>query len=387
MTAPGSRLFLAAALVATTTLPAAAQTPDVTAVYGGASNKQMLAFRMKGHGEFVKPIGLMNWEVPASEFGTAGLDRQFAAFCAEPLVGVTAGRVYQFSVHELERPENYGLPNTDEGKAEAVRRAAFSRELFGRYYAEASDANDPEAAAAFQTALWEVIWEGELPAADAKAPFYSLANGTFQANYPNLEQAPPFVQRAERYLTSLNGEDAGFIENYSGRELVRLTGLNTAAGEAVQSQFGLRYASAPAAGGAAGGGPGGGGVFSGIGPLASAPAAGNPAGGGGVGGGFPGIGSSNVPFFAPSLPGGNNPPTGTISTPPSLQPSTSVGTVPTGNTILPGGNTITPGNTVTPVVPPPSNPVPAPAGLVLALVGGGLLAVRRAVGRGAAATA
>ena len=329
-------------------------------------------------------VGILNWDVPSTEFTTAGLDRTFRTYCAEAPIGVTEGKTYRFEVQSPSRPEAFGLPETAAGRAEAARRDGYIRELFGRYYLPSLD--DPKATRAFQIALWEIIHETQLPATKA-APF-DLTTGNFQADYPNLAAAPAFVQVAQDYLKSLTGNENLFYENpgLAGMELIRLKGLAGAgAGDiAAQSQLALQTAQASAE--SEGAATAGSGVTSGLGGLGGS-GSGGPGGGGSSFGGAPtglGVGSAfGAGVGSPGTSTGSSS-TGTTSTTPSSTTSTTPFQAPTISTSDPPINQ-PPNNSVLPAIDqlPPSHqqvsPVPTPAGLVLGLVACGIVAGRRSL--------
>ena len=275
--------------------PAFAQNPIITATYQGAGARDTFAFKWKEKGQYTKSVGTLHWDVPVSQFGTSGLDRAFDTYCAEALVPIHAGKTYRFEVQSPETPEAYGLPDTEAGRKESVRRTSFVRELFGRQFLTTLKVNEQTAAKAFQVALWEVMQESSA-AADVANPF-DLFDGNFRADYPNLEQAPAHVKRAQDYLKELTGNDSAFYENpaLAGRELVYLKGLPNENGEVGQSQLALRYVSGGVGGGggASGGGGGGGGGLLGGGGVGGG-GGGAPLGGfGGSGGGLGGIGTNS----------------------------------------------------------------------------------------------
>ena len=368
--------------------PPAPVQPDLVATYQGPVAKELFAFKWKEKsGNFTRAVCRMGWEVPTTELSTAGLDRNFGTYCAEALVGVVAGRTYRFEIQMPEVPEMYGLPDTVEGRAQADRRAKYLRELYGRYYLGSLREEDPDATRAFQAAVWEIVHESQLiepqpaapvttiwgipvgpaPQAQPGSPF-SLFGGNFQADYPAVAQAPPFVQRAEQYLQSLTGNDNLFWQNLPGRELVRLRGLPGAAGEAAaQAQLALRYTR--------GGAPGyNGATAAASGPVGFAPVGGGAGGlGGPVGGGFPFVGggggssgpSSIVPFVpttTSSTSSSGGVPPNSITNPPVTPP-----------VVVPPINTppiTTPPITTPPTpTPPVTTPIPAPPGVLL----GGIL--------------
>ena len=296
-------------------------------------------------------VGVLDWVVPDEVFGTAGLDRQFRTYCAEAPVPVTPGFTYRFEIKPPTVPEAYKLEDTEEGKAEAYRRSLYVRELFGRYYVPS--VTDARVAKAFQVALWEIIHEPNW-AADKPAPL-DLDKGVFTAAKEQVD--PETVSLARTYLKSLTGNDNVFYENpdLAGRELVWMKGLESpqinGTVPVAQSQMALQYVKGGAARtadiGPTGAPIGGGGV-----PLAGA---GGGAFGGGSGGGGGLMGGGGGGGFA-STPPSNTPPTTT--TPPTTN-------VPPVNS--------------PPTNPPetPTNPVPAPAGIVLGVIAVGLVAGRR----------
>jgi len=395
---------IATVLVALFPPPKPVVEPVVTATYLGIEGRQDFAFVAKPLGDFRRAAGRLNWNVPPSTLGTMGLDRNFTTFCAEPIATVAAGTTYGFAVDPLDKPAVYGLPETDAGRETAKKKAKFLRELFGRYHADTQPDSKagPDAPAAFQVAVWEVLNEQELP--DGPMPL-NLFTGSFLANYPREADAPPFVQLAQQYVTSLTGNDAPFFENpnFAGLELVRLTGLVGANGAVAQSQLAARVKSGASdtAGGAGtpgsetplalGTGPGFiGPVRGGIGsPLGGVPGGGVPGGGAS---GFPIVASpvgstttTTTPTGSSSSPSGTDTSTGSSSpTSPTLPVETppgggSSGGSSSGNT--PGSTQFSGGETGT---TPDTVPVPAPGGLILGGLAAAALLARRQWGRSAA---
>lgn len=428
MFSPTRSTFLLAPLAAVLTgamfvTPAFAQGPDLSATYLGPAAKENFAFTWKEKGNFTRAVSRMAWEVPATELSTGGLDRNFGTYCAEALVGVVAGKTYRFEVQLPEVPQMYDLPDTNEGREEAARRAKYLRELYGRYYLGSIREDDPDATRAFQAAVWEILHESQTPAAAAApaftfpftlfgisvpiptpdnaapavpAPGFSLFSGNFQADYPNLAQSPLFVQRAEGFLQSLTGNENIFWQNLAGRELVRLMGQPGLAGEAAaQSQLALRYTRGGAAGfngamaSAAPIGSGFPGLF-GPGGLGGLGAGGRGFPGGlGSGGGFiPGLfgGGGSPSTIVPNVPvgattsGGTTPPSST-TTPPGTVPPVNATTSSTGSTS--GGPTSSTSSTgtssgnVTTTSTSSGGAVPAPPGILLGVILLGALAGRR----------
>lgn len=417
---------LAAGLLAA---PSFAQNPELTATYLGPVAKDNFAFKWKDKGSFNRAVCRMGWEVPSTQLSTGGLDRNFGTYCAEALLGVVAGRTYGFQLQSIEVPEMYGLPDDEAGRAEAVRRARYVRELYGRYYPASIRDNDPDATRAFQVALWELLHESQFVAAapvgapvtlfgvplttvseavpvtllgiplttvaenaTAVPPPFSLITGNFQADYPDLAQAPVFVQRAEGYLQSLTGDENLFWQTLAGRELVRLKALPGEAGEAAaQSQLALRYTRGGAAGmnGAlASAAPVGGLGAGGVGPLAGGGFPGGGFGGGGFGGGggFPGVfpgGGGSPNTIVPNVPvggtsSGSTPP-GSSTTPPGVVPPVNASTSSTTSS----GQASSTSGTTSGVTSTTSSggAIPAPPGILLGAVLLGALAGRRLLGQ------
>jgi hypothetical protein len=303
-------------------------------------------------------VGILDWIVPAEEFGTAGMDRQFRTYCAEAPVPAIAGMTYKFEVMSPTVPQAYQQEDNEAGKADAYRRSQYIRELFGRYYVVSL--TDARAAKAFQISLWEIVHESPWPV-DQPAPL-DLNKGAFTA--AKQQDDPESVALANQYLGTLTGNDNVFYENpdLAGRELVWMRGMvSPLAGNAVaQSQFALQYVK-------------GGGVGAGIAPLIVG------GGLGGLGGGFGGLGGIGGGLLAGggggagAFVGGSGAGLGSSSSPPTQPPITTV--PPTTTTTVPPVNS--------PPTGPPENttPVPAPAGIVLGLLAVGALVGRRALVR------
>jgi len=353
---------------------AQSQTPNLEVFYTKLEPKEQFKYKMKGK-EATASAGVFRWEVPETEFGTNGLDRNFTGYCSEIMVPMTANKTYSFKIGSIASPDNYAVSNSSEPEKAAQRRATYIKEMFGRYYRDPQTrpVNDDEAVG-FQIALWELISESEPAEGEAK---FDLFAGDFQANYPK-DEAPASVNKAQEYLNSLTGNDAVYYENpdLRGRELIRLQGVPNAAGVVAQSQFALRYAGGGGVGGAAGGAR----PLTSLGGGFGAPVGGFgfPGGGGGLfagngGGGSPGSAQSS-PTTAPVTTTTNT--TNTTATTPTTTPETTTTT-----STPPNGGPETP--ETPPKLPPGTptqfshNPVPAPPAILLALVALGTLGSRR----------
>jgi hypothetical protein len=350
---------------------ALAQDPPLDVYYSRLEPKEQFKYKWKGQ-EGTVNAGVFRWEVPATAFGTGGFDRTFTGYCAEILVPIVADKTYRFRVDSsLNAPTNYGVQDHPNADRVAARRAAYVRELFGRYYRDPLKPLNADDAIALQVALWEVIQETEPEEAPAALDLFT---GDFQAAYPR-DEAPAFVLRAQEYLVSLTGDDAVFFTNPDtrGRELIRLNGVANADNVVAQSQFALRSA-------------GGGGVGALSRPITSgllAGGAGLPVGGGGLlggagaGGGL-GAGGGGALFSGGGgggVPGGG----GQSFAPPNQPPDTTVPPT-TGSETPPVGQP--PSGQQPPGQPPETpTPIPAPAGVVLGVIAVGALASRGLYGR------
>lgn len=397
---------------------------QVTAAYTGTDEPADFAFVRDARGRGVRAAGLGTWAVPAGEFGTAGLGREFRSFDTFPSAVPEPGAVRTFTVRPADHPGGFAGPSdkgADDARADAVRRAGYVRELLGRAYPKDGWAADPAAARAFQVAVWEVVGEDRLPEFD-------LFGGRFRADYPDLEAAPPFVQRAQEYLNGLTGDDGPFREHpaFAGREVVQLVAETDSAGAAAVV-LAVRQLGGPGVGGGDGdaaaagataglgaftpglGNSGGGGfpgVFGGGGNGGDGTGNGGTRGGDGgqtgygTGGNGPplggGTGSDPVggtgPGGAPFGPSGSDPadlPAAPYAPVPK-SPGGPSGNAP--NWLTPGADTSgtnPPGGGQSATTSTPGGPggrpnlvpaaVPAPAGLALAVAGAGAVLAGRAV--------
>jgi hypothetical protein len=354
--ARGWLLALVAALPLTVGLAsrASGQHPSLEVFYKKLEPREQFKYKWKGK-EAACTAGVFRWEVPETEFGTNGLDRNFTGYCAEVRVPITAEKLYRFRVNSLYDVKNYeGLANKEGMELAAQKRVIYIRELFGRYFRDpVLKPVNPEEAIALQIALWEVIQESEPAEGNVK---FDLFAGDFQADYPR-DQAPAYVLTAQKYLDSLVGDDDIFYENADlrGRELIRLQGIENADKVVAQSQFALRYMN----GGASSSGNLTGALTSGSGL--------------GVGGFAPGrgTGAGTGTGGAGALLGGGTGGSGNVSPPPSGPPSNPPSTPPIGTPPLQDPPPEQPPET------PPTISVPAPAGVVLGGVAVGSLCLWR----------
>ncbi len=117
-------LVVALPLALTVQTRAHGQEPALEVFYTKLEPKEQFKYKWKGK-EAVCTAGVFRWEVPASEFGTHGLDRNFTGYCAEVLVPIIADKTYRFQTNNIYAAENYNLAGVDKDKTgEAANRRA-----------------------------------------------------------------------------------------------------------------------------------------------------------------------------------------------------------------------------------------------------------------------
>ena len=163
------------------TAPASGQEPALEVFYTKLEPQEAFKYKWKGRAATAN-AGVFRWEVPETEFGTNGLDRNFTGYCAEVLVPITAEKLYRFRVNSLYAPTNYTLAEDDKAVLTAERRTRYVQELFGRFYRDpVAKSVNPVEAVALQVALWEVIQESEPAEGEARRDLFA---GDFQAASP-----------------------------------------------------------------------------------------------------------------------------------------------------------------------------------------------------------
>src|SRR5262245_39678956 len=139
-----------------------AQEPALEVFYTKLEPKELFKYKWKGE-EGVVNAGVFRWEVPQTEFGTNGLDRNFTGYCAEIRVPIVANNLYRFRMNSLYDAKNYeGLAGMEQPALAAQKRAVYIKELFGRYFRDPVEKPvNADEAIALQVALWEVVQETE----------------------------------------------------------------------------------------------------------------------------------------------------------------------------------------------------------------------------------
>jgi hypothetical protein len=146
------RAVLSAAVLATASTPALAGT--VTATFNSASPSLALSF--------VSPVGIASGQTGVYNWTRTGGDHvgtptgNFSTFCIELNQHISFGGSYTYTVMKLEDAPNPGLPEPGVNGMGAVK-AANLKKLWAAY--RDSIGTDAVKAAAFQVAVWEVVYE------------------------------------------------------------------------------------------------------------------------------------------------------------------------------------------------------------------------------------
>ena len=85
----GRCFFLGLIFVCNLSATLAQDAPSLTLNYRELTQREPLKFRMNGADHTV-PVGLLNWDFPATTFATVGFDPKLTSFCLEPLMPVVA---------------------------------------------------------------------------------------------------------------------------------------------------------------------------------------------------------------------------------------------------------------------------------------------------------
>jgi hypothetical protein len=120
---------------------------EVTALFSGTSPFETVSTTAFGSTINGMPAGPFRFSSTSS--GVAGLPTNFYSFCADYFQPVTPGQTLTFETRALT-----GLPNVGTNSLKAAR----FQELFDRFYATAGTTST--AGAAFQVAVWELLFDG-----------------------------------------------------------------------------------------------------------------------------------------------------------------------------------------------------------------------------------
>ncbi len=213
------RSFVAVLLAATLLLTAAARA-DMVLTYTGNGPVQGLTMHATYTPYDPMPAGVFNFTVnsggPENGFGPT-----LRSFCAEIFTDVLHGLPTPYAVvpvgqlGDLQSPPR-SIP------ADPINKTNYLTELFGRYYAST---NTPEGAAAFQFAVWEILYD---PITDLNV---ATGNIRFDPDSPaalGQTVGSSTATTAASWLGSLSGDTTQFTNNptYAGYEVVGLSSVD-----------------------------------------------------------------------------------------------------------------------------------------------------------------
>ena len=205
---------LAAALAIGVTSAGALASSTVNATFNSVSPGESFNYSLDGNGESTT-AGVFNWTSVAG--GTTNLGA-YNAFCIELTQTINYGGTYLYNIDPLSNGPTPGYDTGGNGinGPMGATKAGDVEELWGRYYTNiftGSSAQQQVNAAAFQIAIWDIVFGSNL----------NLASGNFHAT--NLSD--PAVVLAQSELNSLTGTGpmANLIalDNSSAQDMVTTT--------------------------------------------------------------------------------------------------------------------------------------------------------------------
>lgn len=172
---------LLAAAAVSSSASAATVIADVLSVNPGSS----LTYILDGGPEATTLAGVFNWNRSGGTFGP-DIGDPFKSFCIELTQTVQPGINVTFDVIPLENGPLPGSGSSGGLAGMGVAKAGNLKKLWAEYYDDALLSNNN--AAAFQTAVWEIVYD----------PSLDLASGNFQA-----KQSSPGVFSDSHVATSV----------------------------------------------------------------------------------------------------------------------------------------------------------------------------------------
>jgi hypothetical protein len=182
-------LGIAGVVVSLLSSPAPADT--VVAKFNTVSPNRIFAYTLDGvTSNGLTYAGEFNWTRTGGDHPGAP-DGDFVTFCVELTQHINFNTTYTYNVVPLENapdPGGYGVT-----LGMGIEKADMIRELWGRHFA---DIQDSDTAAAFQVAVWEIVYDDER----------SMTSGAFRARMPGYDShANDFVPLAQTWLNSIDG--------------------------------------------------------------------------------------------------------------------------------------------------------------------------------------
>ncbi len=178
-------LMVAVAVLLAGFAPASAQAATVTAKLNSVTGQ---SFKYKlGASDLTTTAGIFDWTRTGGDASNPTGD--FKSFCVELDQTLSLGNTFTYEIIATSEGPKPGLALGAGPMGQT--KADMLAKLWAAHFDQAllSNAN----AAAFQVAVWEIVYDGNL----------DLFDGGFQARYTNLGSAPVFVQTAQSWLDGL----------------------------------------------------------------------------------------------------------------------------------------------------------------------------------------
>ena len=145
----------------------------INATFTGVSPGQSVTMRLNGN-NINSSAGAFNFLRNASDPGTlAGFAPTFQGFCIDLTEYVQVGHDYSWTTHPVA-----DSPTSNAGPMGAVSAANLGRLFANRYTALASAANQNQAYAAFQIAVWEIVFDDGLDLSGGSLKCTNAPSGT-----------------------------------------------------------------------------------------------------------------------------------------------------------------------------------------------------------------
>ena len=178
-----------AAAAAASSASAATVVANVLSVSPGST----LTYTLEGGPEVTTLAGVFNWTRTGGTFGSE-IGTSFNTVCIELTQGVFPGPSIPFDVVPLETGPLPGSPSSGGLAGMGAAKASKLKKLWAEYFDDALLSNNN--GAAFQTAVWEIVYDPALDLASGDFQAKQVAPGVFQDSH---------VSTAAAWLASLAG--------------------------------------------------------------------------------------------------------------------------------------------------------------------------------------
>jgi hypothetical protein len=227
-----SRFSLVAAVLATA-LPALASAATVDATLNGVGLNQVVSVKYNGNDHLVY-AGALNWSSQNSPFGST-----FSTFCIEFVQDVDFNQTYSYTTlsdiglapYPYVAPTGNGATGMESvlGLGTTRNKETLLRQLWGEFYASTKDGlaagsyNDSIETAAFQVAIWKILYECSQNAVDQT----SLNSGIFKLNNGGLvgSKATEYLDWLIAHPTADLANGLTALSNPTAQDQILFTGL------------------------------------------------------------------------------------------------------------------------------------------------------------------